>query len=178
MAKNRRGPKREHSPLGPKGSILRLSGKDGPQRVESSGHRWTEEAEAIFLDALAASNNATWAAEQCGFSRVAIYARARRDPALADKMAAARALSHGRIEEGLTREAEDFLAGKPPNPDRPGPPMTIQDAIAILKLNRQGQGRDVEGRRPAWPARRRTIGEVHDSILAKLSAIARKRGIL
>lgn len=176
MAKNRRGPAREHAPLGPKGSIVRESGKDGPQRIRSEGHRWTEEAESIFLDALAASNNATWAAEQCGFSREAIYARARRDPALAEKMAAARALSHGRIEEGLNREAEDFLAGKPPDPDRPGPPMTIQDAIAILKLNRPG--RDSEGRRPAWPARRRTLGEVHDSILSKLSALARKNGRL
>lgn len=179
--KNRR-PRRQggaepgQGPAGPAGAILRPAGKDGPQLVRSSGHRWTEEAEGIFLDALAVSNNATWAAEQCGFSREAIYARARRDPALAEKMAAARALSHGRIEEGLSREAEDFLAGKPPNPDRPGPPMTIQDAIAILKLNRQG--RDSEGRRPAWPARRRTLDEVHESILAKLSAIARKRGRL
>jgi len=168
--------RRSERPTGPAGAILRGHGKDGPQLIRSDGHRWTEEAEQLFLDCLAASNNATWAAGQCGFSREAIYARARRDPSLAEKMAAARALSHGRIEEGLTREAEAFLAGKPSDPDRPGPPMTIQDAIAILKLNRQG--RDVEGRRPAWPARRRTLAEVHDSILTKLSAIARKNGLL
>jgi hypothetical protein len=171
--KNQRRSKR---PTGPAGAILRSHGKDGPQLIRSRGDRWTDEAEEIFLDSLAASNNVTWSAEQCGFSREAIYARARRDPSLAEKMAAARALSHGRIEEGLNREAEDFLAGKPPDPDRPGPPMTIQDAIAILKLNRQGQG--AEGRRPAWPARRRTLGEVHESILAKLSALARKNGRL
>ena len=168
--------RRSERPTGPAGAILRSHGKDGPQLIRSDGHRWTEEAEQLFLDCLAASNNATWAAEQCGFSREAIYARARRDPSLAEKMAAARALSHGRIEEGLTREAEDFLAGKPPDPDRPGPPMTIQDAINILKLNRPG--RDSEGRRPAWPARRRTLDEVHESILAKLSALARKNGRL
>ena len=50
------------------------------------------------------------------------------------------------------------------------------DAIAILKLNRAAQ--TGEGRRPAWPARPRTLAEVHESILTKLSAIARKRGLI
>jgi hypothetical protein len=161
---------------GPAGEILRAGGKDGPQLVRSGGQRWTEQAEEIFLDCLAASNNAKWAAEQCGFSKATIYGRARRDPAFAEKMAAARAQAHGRIDEGLSRAAEDFLAGKGPGPESPFAPMTIQDAINIQKLNRAVQ--TGEGRRPAWPARPRSLAEVHDSILKKLSAIARKRGLL
>lgn len=161
---------------GPAGAILRAHGKDGPQLIRSRGHRWTEEAEDLFLDCLAASNNATWAAEQCGFSTEAIYKRARRDPAFAERMAAARAQAWGRIDEGLARAAEDFLEGRASDPDRPGPPMTIQDAIAIQKLHRSGQ--TGEGKRPAWPARPRSLEEMRDSILKKLSAIARKNGLL
>lgn len=77
---------------GPEGRQIRAGGKDGPQIIHSKGKRWTDKAEEIFLDRLAASNNATWAAKECGFSTEAIYARARRDPAFAGRMAAARAI--------------------------------------------------------------------------------------
>jgi hypothetical protein len=164
----------------PRGKCVRASGKDGPQIVRSSGHRWTEESEEIFLDRLAASNNATWAAEECGFSREAIYARARRDPPFAERMAAARAVGYGSVDDGLAKAADDFLAGRPRDPNSPILPMTVQDAIAILKLHRttQSGGEGGSGRRPAWPARRRSLEEVHESILRKISAIARKRGLL
>jgi hypothetical protein len=160
----------------PAGAIVRASGKDGPQLIRSGGERWTEEAEEIFLDCLASSNNATWAAGQCGFSREAIYKRARRDPGFAERMAAARALAHGRIDEALARAAEDFLAGREPAPDAPIVAMTVQDAIAIQKLHLASKRS--HGRRPAWPARPRTLDEVRDSILTKLSAIARKNGLI
>lgn len=161
---------------GPKGSIARRGGKDGPQIVHSDGYRWTDEAEEIFFDSLAASNNARWSADQCGFSTAAIYARARRDPDFAEKMAVARALAQGRIDEGLNRAAEEFLAGKAPDPDAPIVVASVEQAIAIQKLNRPAQ--TGEGRRPAWPARPRTLDEVRASILRKLSAIARKRGLI
>jgi hypothetical protein len=161
---------------GPEGRQIRASGKDGPQIIHSKGKRWTDKAEEIFLDSLAASNNAKWAAAQCGFSPAAIYARARRDPAFAERMAAARALAQGRIDEGLNRGAEDFLAGKAPDPEAPLVVTSVWEAIAIQKLNRPAQ--TGEGRRPAWPARPRTLAEVRGSILGKLSAIARKRGLL
>lgn len=171
-------PRRSKRPTGPAGAILRSHGKDGPQLIRSDGHRWTEQAEEIFLDCLAASNNATWSAEQCGFSKEAIYRRARRDPVFAEKMEAARAQSHGRIDEALARRAEDFLEGRPPDPDSPIVDMTVQDAIAIVKLYRARQNPDGGGRRPAWPARPRSLEEMRDSILKKLSAIARKNGLL
>ena len=173
-----RSRKRREGPAGPAGAILRAHGKDGPQLIRSSGHVWTEEAEGIFLDCLAASNNATWSAKQCGFSKEGIYSRARRDPVFAEKMAAARAQSVGRIDEALARRAEDFLEGRPPDPDSPIVDMTVQDAIAILKLYRARQNPEGGAHRPAWPARPRCLDEVRDSILKKLSAIARKRGLI
>jgi len=170
--------RRPERPTGPAGAILRSHGKDGPQLIRSQGHRWTEQAEEIFLDRLAASNNATWAAAQCGFSTEAIYRRARRDPVFAAKMEAARAQSYGRIDEALARRAEEFLAGKPPDPESPIVDMSVQDAIAILKLHRAARDPGSDARRPAWPARPRSLAEVHESILRKLSAIARKNGLL
>src|SRR3954470_22614377 len=161
---------------GPAGTIARASGKDGPQVIRSDGHRWTDEAEEIFLDRLAASNNASWSAKECGFSREAIYARARRDPDFAERMAAARAMAKDRIDEGLYRAAEDFLAGKAPDPDAPIVVTSVEQAIAIQKLNRPASAG--EGRLPAWPARPRALDEVRGSILRKLSAIARKRGFI
>jgi len=174
----RKARRRSRRPTGPAGAILRSHGKDGPQRIRSRGHRWTEKAEEIFLDRLAASNNATWSAERCGFSKAAIYRRARRDPVFAGKMAAARAQAYGRIDEALARRAEDFLAGKPPDPDSPIVDMSVQEAIAILKLHRASQYPEGNARRPAWPARPRSLEEMRDSILKKLSAIARKNGLL
>jgi hypothetical protein len=170
--------RRSKRPTGPAGAILRSHGKDGPQLLRSRGHRWTEEAEEIFLDCLAASNNARWSAKQCGFSTEAIYRRARREPVFAEKMAAARAQSAGRIDEALARRAEDFLEGRPPDPESPIVDMTVQDAIAILKLYRARQNPEGGAHRPAWPARPRSLAEVHESILKKFSAIARKRGLL
>ncbi|HEV2815991.1 MAG TPA: hypothetical protein VGW40_02020 [Allosphingosinicella sp.] len=170
------GKKKSGGRTGPKGSIARASGKDGPQIVHSDGHRWTDEAEEIFLDSLAASNNARWSADQCGFSTAAIYARARRDPGFHERMAAARAIARDRIDEGLYRAAEDFLAGKPADPDAPLVVTSVDQAIAIQKLNRPPES--IDRRRPAWPARPRTLDEMRGSILKKLSAIARKRGLI
>lgn len=162
---------------GGEGAVLvPKEGKDGPQLIRAHARRWTPEIEEVYLDRLAASNNARWAASEVGFSTAAIYARARRDPGFAQRMAAARAQGYARVDELLARAAEAFLAGKP-DPASPMPPMTVQDAIAILKLHRTVQTGE-SGRRPAWPARRRTLEEVHESILTKLSAIARKRGLL
>jgi hypothetical protein len=161
---------------GPAGRIARAGGKDGPQVIRSGGKRWTEAAETRFLDCLAASNNLTLAAAECGFSREAIYARARRDPAFHERMAAARAMARDRIDEGLYRAAEEFLAGRAPNPDAPLAVTSVEQAIAIQKLN--APARTGAARRPAWPARPRSLDEVRGSILAKLSAIARKRGLL
>ena len=158
---------------GPAGTIRRSGGKDGAQLVRSGGARWTDQAEELFLDHLGATNNFTAAAEVAGFSRESIYARARRDPGFHERMQAARSLGYGRVEEALARAAEDFLAGKAPDPDSPFPPMTVQDAIAILKLHRPSV--TGEGRRPGWRGRPRSLDEVKASILRKLSAIERHR---
>lgn len=158
---------------GPAGRIARASGKDGPQIVQSSGKRWTDEAEEIFLDHLAATCNYTLSAKRTGFSREAIYKRRRRDPGFAARCHAAIAQGVARIDALLVSAAEDMLEGRAPDPDSPLAAMTVKDAIAILKLHRPSV--TGEGRRPGWRGRPRSLDEVKDSILRKLSAIERAR---
>lgn len=158
---------------GPKGSIARASGKDGPQIVESKGKRWTDEAEEIFLDHLAVTANYTLAAKKTGFSREAIYKRRRRDPAFAERCRAAIAQAVDNIDALLVEGAERALAGRAPACDSPIPPMSIEQAIAVVKLHRPSV--TGEGKRPGWRGRPRSLAEVKDSILRKLSAIERAR---
>ena len=44
------GMKHQRHPSGPAGKRLRADHKDGPQLIRSTGKRWSEEAEIVFLD--------------------------------------------------------------------------------------------------------------------------------
>jgi len=158
------------------GTTLRASGKDGPQLIASAGKRWTDEAEARFLDSLAASCNVSLSAHAAGFCKEAIYQRRRRDAGFAARWQAALEQGYARIEMALVRRAADALEGFAPDPDTPIPEMTVRDAVTILQLHRASvRG---EGLRPGWRAVPRSLDEVRDSILAKLEAIeaARRAG--
>lgn len=158
---------------GPEGRQARAGGKDGPQIVRSKGNRWTEEAEEIFLDQLAVTANYTLAAKACGFSREAIYRRRRRDPGFAERCRAAIAQAVDRIDALLVEGAERALEGLSPDPASPIPPMTVAEAIQVVKLHRPSvTGR---GRLAGWRGRPRPLAEVKASILRKLSAIERHR---
>lgn len=158
---------------GPHGTIARAGGKDGAQLIESRGHRWTDEAEAIFLDALAASANYRLSAKRCGFSPAAIYQRRRNDPAFAERCRAAVAEGVARIEALLVEGAENALSGRAPDPESPIPAMTVAEAIAVVKLHREtARG---AGKSPGWRGRPRSLEEVSASILKKLDAFERAR---
>lgn len=161
---------------GPAGTRIR-TGKDGPQRIHSAkGKRWTDEAQDIFLDALASGRTYTAAAEACGFSREGIGRRRRTDAAFAAQCDAARADGVARLDQLLIATAEDTLEGRPRNPDSPLPPMTLQDAIAVVKLYHQRADPGARRRHGAWQPRPRNLDDVRGSILTKLSAVARARG--
>jgi hypothetical protein len=159
---------------GPAGSNARAGGKDGPQIIHSRGKRWTDAAEALFLDALAASCNVRWSAAQCGFSKEALYARRRRDPVFAAKWQEALVQGYVRLETGLVAAAIATIEGRTPDPNFPIPPMTVADVIAVLKLHRATV--HGEGKSPGWRGRPRSLAEVKQSILAKLAAFDRTRG--
>lgn len=152
---------------------LRATGKDGPQRVAIPSGRWTDKAEAKFLDHLAASCNVTYSAAKVRFSREAIYARRRRDAAFALKWQDALAQGVARINMALVEHVEQVLAGTAPDPDTPMPKMTVADMINVIKLHSPAV--NGEGRSPGSRARARGLAAVRDSILAKLEAIEAMR---
>lgn len=155
---------------GPAGSRIRASGKDGPQIVHSTGKRWTDEAEAVFLDHLAASCNITQSAKAAGFSATLMFQKRRADPAFAARCQAALEQGYVRIEAALVRRAVEALEGFAPDGDTPIPEMTVRDALSILGHHRARVEGGPRSRRQ-W-ARPRTLEEVSESILAKLEAIA------
>lgn len=159
---------------GPAGRITRAGGKDGPQRVSSKGKRWTDAAEALFLDALAATCNVTWSAARAGFSTAAVYARRRNHAAFAEQWRHALVQGHARLEAGLVAAAIATVEGRAPDPDFPIPPMSVAEIIAVLKLHHASV--HGTGKSPGWRGRPRPFAEVKGSILAKLAAFDRFRG--
>jgi len=161
-------------PDGPAGSLV-LIGPCGPQLKTTTGHRWSDEAEELFLDQLAATCNVTLAAKACGFSHAAIYRRRRKDAAFMQRWDVALRQGYAHLESLLLRRACDALEGVEPDPTAAVqiPEMTVRDALAVLGHHR----RAIEGRprsRREW-ARRRPFEEARESILGKLEAIERAR---
>jgi hypothetical protein len=153
----------------PQGTGIRL-GENGAHVFRSTGQRWSDEAEGVFLDHLAATCNVTAAAEACGFTVRAVYYRRRRDPGFAQRWQAALEIGSGRLGALLLQRAIEALEGFAPDPDTPIPTMSVKDALAILGHHR----REVEGgprSRRQW-ARPRSLDEMADSIMRKLTAIA------
>ncbi len=168
MSRAKNGETSGRSGAGPAGSAIRY-GKDGLKVIRSTGARWTDEAERIFLDQLAASCNVMRSAEAAGFRVESIYKRRREDPVFAQRWQAALEQGYARIEMALVRRAADAMEGLAPDPDTPIPEMTTEQALKVLSRHRATvEGREL-GRR--W-ARPRSLDEVRESILIKLEAIA------
>ena len=144
--------------------------RNGPQLQRSSGKRWTAAAEERFLDHLAATCNVRASAAYCGFCLSLIYRKRRADPAFAKRWQVALEQGYARLEAMLVQRANEALEGRAPDPDFPIPPMSVKEAMAVLAQHRAAVERHPRSRR-RW-ARPRTLDEMRDSILAKLSAIA------
>lgn len=154
---------------GPQGTVLRASGRHGPQVTETAGRFWTDEAEAIFLDCLAATCNVTLAARECGFSGTTVWRRRRRDAGFAQRWREALAQGYVRLETAIVRRAADRFDGAEGEEEASGPTVSTAEAINLLRLHQAGvaEGRTRAGRR----TRPRTLDEVRASILVKLEAI-------
>jgi hypothetical protein len=164
-------------PRGPAGRLL-LRGPCGTQVRETKGHRWSDEAETLFLDQLAATCNVKLAGDACGFSHAALYRRRRKDAAFAQRWDAALAQGYTHLESLLLRRACDAMEGVAPDPTAAVriPEVTVHDALILLGHHR----RVVEGRpmssRQKWQ-REVPIEDVRESILRKIDAIERARRI-
>ncbi|HEX8580355.1 MAG TPA: hypothetical protein VF655_12285 [Allosphingosinicella sp.] len=172
------GPEKGKRAKAPAGRVLRASGAHGPQIGQTSGKRWNDAAKTLFLDVLANGSTYSAAADACGFSRQTIFIHRREDPRFEAECDAARAQGVARLDQLLIAQAEAALEGRPPPDGALLPPVTLHDAIEIVKLYRQRPAAEAGGhrRRGGWQPRPRTLDEVRGSILGKLSAIARSRG--
>lgn len=160
------------------GTVLRASGKDGPQIVATGEHRWDQADERVFLDTLAATCNVRASAAAAGFSTAAIYWRRRHHPDFARRWASALEQGYARLEMLLVQRATEALEGHDADPDADPhavaggiAPLTAKEAIQILRLH-QSQVHGGGAAHPGWRARPRSLDEVRDSILAKLEAVA------
>jgi hypothetical protein len=167
-------PNRNSTGPAPAGSVVRGSGKDGPQRIRVNGQWWTPKAEQAFLDFLATSCNVSWSAAQTGFSAVTVYNRRRADPAFAAKWQAALEQGYARLEMELVGTATDFLGQLRLDPELSLKAMSVKEAISLLGMHR-AVVKNGEARRPGWQARPRSLEEMRASILTKLEAIEAAR---
>jgi len=147
--------------------------KDGPQRIRINGKWWSPEAEASFLDHLAASCNVAWSAEQAGFSAPTVYNHRRSDANFARRWMEALADGYIRLETELLGTATAYVERLRADPELPLKHMSVQQAISLL--NRHGKGGDPATRGGRFTPRPRSPDEVRDSILAKLEAIEAAR---
>jgi len=160
---------------GPAGTLVQR-GRHGTQRVAIEGHRWSEEAEEIFLNHLAATANVMASAKACGFSTAALYCRRRKDLAFQQRWDAALAQGYAHMEALLLQRSIEALEGFEPDPDTPIVirDMTVKDALMLLGHHRRVlEGGPLRSRR-RWE-RRKTFEESRDSILGKLEAIEKMR---
>lgn len=159
---------------GPAGDVVR--GGDGakPQIVATTGKRWSEAAETLFLAELAATCNVRRAAQAAGFGTITVYKRRLRYPGFAERWAAALDTGYARLELAVLEAANDTLAGVTFDPERPIPRMTVDEAIRVLQLHRAtvkfGQRNGSNWRlQPADPEKARA------NILRKVAAVRRAR---
>jgi len=147
-------------------------GRWGPQVVATRGHRWSDGAEAKFLDHLAATSNVTLAAKACGFTTQALYTRRRNDPAFMQRWDTALEIGYAHVEMLLLQRTIEVFEGFAPDPEAPVrvPEVSVQDALILLGHHRRKMEGGPRSRRE-W-ARPRSLDEVRDSILRKLEAIA------
>ena len=82
---------------GAAGRVLRPAVNRNTRIIRSTGARWSDTAEGVFLGHLAATCNVTAAAEAAGFSTTAIYTRRMKEPGFAERWEAALKQGYARL---------------------------------------------------------------------------------
>jgi hypothetical protein len=152
----------------PAGSRVRYTRDGRAKRVYTDGAQWSEEAEDVFFEHLAASCNVTASAAAAGFGHTTVYRHRLLRPEFAARWQAALSQGYARLELALLEAASNSLAGMTFDPDHPIPKMSFEQAMDLLRFHQQS----VKGERhPGGHARVRSLDEVRASILKKVEAI-------
>jgi hypothetical protein len=110
--------------------------KNGKTQVIRTRKRWSDKAEEVFLEELAATCNVTASAEKAGFSTVAIYRRRMHWPSFAAAWEQSLAQGFARLEVQLVELATDSLRVGEIAGDAPAPAMSVDQALNLLRLHR------------------------------------------
>ncbi|MEK6638869.1 MAG: hypothetical protein AABY88_12390 [Pseudomonadota bacterium] len=156
------------------GSRVRYGVKARAQKVKTGGAQWSDEAELLFFDMLAASGNVRMAAAEVGFTTFTVYRQRRMRPDFAARWEVALAQGYARLEMALVAAANDSLDAVEFDADRPIPKMSVEQAINVLRAHRWTVKGDGE-RGPGRFVRRRSLAEVQSSIIKKIEAIENAR---
>ncbi|MBT2186703.1 hypothetical protein [Sphingobium nicotianae] len=160
------------SPLA--GRVVRPAINGKTKIIDTTGKRWSERAERVFLEMLAATCNVRLAAREVGFSTVAIYRRRLRYPAFAALWAEAMEHGYARIEAQLVERATDSVVRLELDGDweQAGEPLSNAEMMNLLRLHRAsvrgGKAQHYDANRKAP-----TLDAVRASILRKIEAIER-----
>lgn len=137
--------------------------------------QWTPSGEARFLAVLAATCNVKAACTAVGMSTTSAYAHRQRWSRFARLWDEAVRDGYARIEAALVENCCNLFSAPEHPPEIDMGPITVEQAIRIVQLHRNevhGVGRKAgRWRRP------RALDEVKASILRKLEAIERARGL-
>jgi hypothetical protein len=156
------------------GCVVRPAINAKTKIIGTGGRRWSDRAEKIFLETLAATCNVRLAARACGFSTTAIYKRRMTYRAFAEDWAQALEQGYARIEAMLVERATDSVVRVEIDGDwePSGPPLSNAEMMNLLKLHRAA----VRGGSPQrYDARAKApdMDEIRKSILRKIEAIER-----
>ena len=159
---------------GPRGSIVRRDGSGRAKVVKTGGYQWSDEAEALFFDHLAATCNVRSSAAAVGFTTFTVYRQRRMRPDFAATWKAALEQGYARLEMALLEAANDSLEGVEFDAERPIPRMNVEQALNVLRAHRnevRGDGARGPGR---W-GRPPRLEDVQASIAMKVRAIIAAR---
>jgi len=113
--------------------------------------QWTPRIEERFLQLLGQTCNLRLALKSVGLSASSLHEHRKRWPAFDERCELAIAAGYERIDRGLTAEAIRLLdpevaAGAPPPEERAIAPMSVDDAIRLVRLHER-QAREAAARR-------------------------------
>ena len=154
------------------GRTVRQAKNGKTQVIRTKGKRWSDKAEEVFLEELAATCNVTASAEKAGFSTVAIYRRRMHWPSFAAAWEQSLAQGFARLEVQLVELATDSLRVGEIAGDAPAPAMSVDQALNLLRLHRAS----VRGGAPQRYDARALPPDpeaVRASILRKIEAVER-----
>lgn len=153
--------------------VVRGSNRRRVQIARARAGQWSARTEDRFLAALASTCNVKASCAAAGKGFTSAYAHRKRWPDFARRWDEAEAEGDARIEAALVARGSNLFSSDEP-PEMELPPMTVEQAIHLLHMHKHkvhGIGK-APGR--SW-RRPRTLDEVRDSILRKLSAFERAR---